>query len=50
MANSITISGVHAGYGSVRVLEDVSLDVRPAETVVLLDVIDQSHSPIWPPS
>ena len=36
MANSITISGVHAGYGSVRVLEDVSLDVRPAETVVLL--------------
>ena len=36
MANSITISGVHAGYGAVRVLEDVSLDVRPAETVVLL--------------
>ena len=36
MANSIAISGVHAGYGQVRVLEDVSLDVRPAETVVLL--------------
>jgi branched-chain amino acid transport system ATP-binding protein len=36
LANSIAISGVHAGYGSVRVLEDVSLDVRPAETVVLL--------------
>ena len=36
MANSITISGIHAGYGAVRVLEDVSLDVRPAETVVLL--------------
>ena len=36
MANSITISGVHAGYGSIRVLEDVTLDVRPAETVVLL--------------
>ena len=36
MANSITISGVHAAYGAVRVLEDVSLDVRPAETVVLL--------------
>ncbi len=36
MANSIAISGVHAGYGSVRVLEDVSLDVRAAETVVLL--------------
>ena len=36
MANNITISGVHAGYGSVRVLEDVSIDVRAAETVVLL--------------
>jgi branched-chain amino acid transport system ATP-binding protein len=36
LANSIAISGVHAGYGAVRVLEDVSLDVRPAETVVLL--------------
>ena len=36
MANSITITGIHAGYGAVRVLEDVSLDVRPAETVVLL--------------
>jgi branched-chain amino acid transport system ATP-binding protein len=36
LANSITISGVHAGYGSVRVIEDVTLDVRPAETVVLL--------------
>lgn len=36
MANSITISGVHAGYGSVRVLEDVTFDVRAAETVVLL--------------
>ncbi|TMJ00258.1 MAG: ABC transporter ATP-binding protein [Alphaproteobacteria bacterium] len=36
MANSIAISGVHAGYGQVRVLEDVSLDVRAAETVVLL--------------
>jgi branched-chain amino acid transport system ATP-binding protein len=36
LANSIAISGVHAGYGQVRVLEDVSLDVRAAETVVLL--------------
>jgi branched-chain amino acid transport system ATP-binding protein len=36
LANSITITGVHAAYGSVRVLEDVSLDVRSAETVVLL--------------
>jgi branched-chain amino acid transport system ATP-binding protein len=36
LADSITISGVHAGYGAVRVLEDVTLEVRPAETVVLL--------------
>jgi branched-chain amino acid transport system ATP-binding protein len=36
LANSIAITGVHAGYGQVRVLEDVSLDVRAAETVVLL--------------
>ncbi len=36
MADSITISGVHAGYGSVRVLEDVTLEVRPSETVALL--------------
>jgi branched-chain amino acid transport system ATP-binding protein len=36
LADSIAISGVHAGYGSVRVLEDVTLDVRPSETVALL--------------
>jgi branched-chain amino acid transport system ATP-binding protein len=36
LANSLAISGVHAAYGSVRVLEDVSLGVRAAETVVLL--------------
>ena len=36
MANSIAINRINAGYGSVRVIEDVSLDVRSAETVVLL--------------
>jgi branched-chain amino acid transport system ATP-binding protein len=36
LADSIAISGVHAGYGAVRVLEDVSLDVRASETVALL--------------
>jgi len=36
LANSIAINGVNAGYGAVRVLEDVSLEVRPAQTVVLL--------------
>src|SRR5262249_53550253 len=34
--NSITVSGIHAGYGAVRALEDVSLDVRSRETAVLL--------------
>ncbi|HEY4748271.1 MAG TPA: ATP-binding cassette domain-containing protein, partial [Steroidobacteraceae bacterium] len=34
--NSLSISGVNAGYASVRVLEDISLSVMHAETVVLL--------------
>ena len=36
MANSITVEGVDAAYGSVRVLEDVSMRVGGGETVVLL--------------
>jgi branched-chain amino acid transport system ATP-binding protein len=36
LANSITITGVHAAYGHVRVLEDVSVSARDGETVVLL--------------
>ena len=36
MASSLSISGIDAGYGAVRVLEDVSLDVAAGETVVLL--------------
>ena len=36
MASSILIDGVHAGYGAVRVIEDVSLTIAPGETVVLL--------------
>ena len=36
MANSISIQGIHAAYGSVRVLEDISLTVKSGETVVLL--------------
>ena len=36
MASSIAIERVHAAYGAVRVLEDVSLTVNPGETVVLL--------------
>ena len=34
--NGLTISGLSAGYGSVRVIEDISLGVSHAETVVLL--------------
>lgn len=36
MAASLTISGLDAGYGAVRVLDDVSLEVRSGETVALL--------------
>jgi branched-chain amino acid transport system ATP-binding protein len=34
--NRLTIEKIDAAYGSVRVLEDVSLDVNSGETVVLL--------------
>jgi branched-chain amino acid transport system ATP-binding protein len=36
LGSSITIEGLHAGYGAVRVIEDVSINAAPAETVVLL--------------
>ena len=36
MASSLAITGIDAGYGAVRVLEDVSISVAPGETVVLL--------------
>src|SRR6266481_3479493 len=36
LANSLTISGLDAGYGAGRVLEDVSITVDGGETVVLL--------------
>jgi branched-chain amino acid transport system ATP-binding protein len=36
LANSITIEGIDAAYGSVRVLENVSLTVGGGQTVVLL--------------
>ncbi|HTZ79777.1 MAG TPA: ABC transporter ATP-binding protein [Stellaceae bacterium] len=36
MASSLSLSGVHAAYGAVRVLEDVSLTVDAGETVALL--------------
>jgi len=36
LASSLSITGIDAGYGAVRVLEDVSLSVAAGETVVLL--------------
>jgi branched-chain amino acid transport system ATP-binding protein len=36
LGSSISIEGLSAGYGSVRVLEDVTLNVASGETVVLL--------------
>ena len=36
MASSLTVANIDAGYGAVRVLEDVSLTVGAGETVALL--------------
>jgi branched-chain amino acid transport system ATP-binding protein len=36
LASSLTIENVHAAYGAVRVIEDVSVAVKPGETVALL--------------
>ena len=36
MASSLTIAGVHAAYGAVRVIDGVSLGIGAGETVVLL--------------
>jgi branched-chain amino acid transport system ATP-binding protein len=36
LANSLTISRIHAAYGAVRVIDDVSIKVGGGETVALL--------------
>jgi branched-chain amino acid transport system ATP-binding protein len=36
LASSLTLSGINAGYGLVRVINNVSFTVAPGETVVLL--------------
>ena len=46
LASSITIQGLHAGYGAVRVIDDVSISVAPAETVVLLGTNGNGKSTI----
>jgi len=35
-ASSITLEGVNASYGLIRVIEDVSIKVKAGETVALL--------------
>ena len=36
MASSLTISGIYAAYGAVRVIEDVSMTIGAGDTVALL--------------
>jgi branched-chain amino acid transport system ATP-binding protein len=36
LASSLTLSAIHAAYGAVRVIEDVSITVNAGETVTLL--------------
>ena len=36
MASKLTLTGIHAAYGAVRVIDDVSLSIGAGETVVLL--------------
>src|ERR1700685_1916020 len=36
LGSSLTIAGVHAAYGAVRVIEDVSIRIGAGETVALL--------------
>ena len=36
MASKLTIAGIHAAYGAVRVIDDVTLNISAGETVVLL--------------
>ena len=36
MASSLTVNSIHAAYGAVRVIEDVSLNIGGGQTVVLL--------------
>jgi branched-chain amino acid transport system ATP-binding protein len=36
LASRLTVAGIHAAYGAVRVIDDVSLEIDAGETVVLL--------------
>ena len=41
MASRLAIENIDAAYGAVRVLDHVSLEVNPGETVVLLGTLQQ---------
>ena len=46
MASSLTIAGIHAAYGAVRVIDGVSLGIGAGETVVLLGTNGNGKSTI----
>jgi len=46
LANDLTLRGVHAAYGAVRVIDDVSLRVGSGETVALLGSTGSGKSTI----
>ena len=47
--SKLTIENISAGYGSVQVLQDVNLEVRSGETVVLLGTNGNGKSTLLPP-
>ena len=46
MASSLTIAGIHAAYGAVRVIDGVSIGIGAGETVVLLGTNGNGKSTI----
>jgi branched-chain amino acid transport system ATP-binding protein len=46
LASSLTIAGIHAAYGAVRVIDGVSLGIGAGETVVLLGTNGNGKSTI----
>src|SRR5277367_1977423 len=44
LASSLTVRGIHASYGAVRVIDDVSISVAAGETVTLLGTTGNGKS------